>query len=91
MLFTKGNLLNKYSWIHTKEDDPKLKGEPDHILLNRDEGYEVLYMINQLMSAWKLKQVITGQKIEKMIKENPSNLRSQQHVKLWIKENWNKY
>lgn len=91
MSFTKSDLQYKYSWVHTKEDNPKLKGEPDHNLLNRSEGYEVLYMIKKLMAGWELKNVASGHKIEKMIKEHPANLRSQAHVKEWIRTNWNRY
>ena len=80
-----------YSWEHTKEDDPKLRGEPDSRLLNRSEGYEVLYMIKKIMSARGLDSVTAGQKIEKMIKAHPGNLRSQLHVKEWINANWDSY
>jgi len=92
MAFTEVDLQYKYSWEHTKKDDPKLRGEPDSSLLNRSEGYEVLYMIQRLMAAWNLKNVASGKKIEKMIREAcPSNLHSQAHVKQWIDTNWDKY
>ena len=91
MSFTKANLVYTYSWEHTKEDDPKLRGEPDHNLLNRSEGYEVLYMIRKIMAAKGLDTVTTGQKIERMIREHPSHLRSQLHVKEWVNDNWNDY
>ena len=91
MPFKESDLLYEYSWEHTKEDNPKLTGEPDHSLLNRSEGYEVLYMIKTLMAGWGLKNVADGQKIEKMIKAHPSNLRSQAHVKEWIQTNWKHY
>ena len=91
MPFTRANLLYSYSWMHTKEDDPKLRGEPDHNLLNRTEGYEVLYMIRKIMTARGLDRVAEGQKIEKMIRAHPSNLRSQLHVKEWINSNWSRY
>jgi len=91
MSFTRANLVYKYGWEHTKSDDPKLTGEPDSNLLNRSEGYEVLYMIDKLMATWNLKNVAPGQKIEKMIKDHPSHLRSQLHVKEWINDNWDRY
>jgi hypothetical protein len=91
MPFTKGNLVYTYSWEHTKEDDPKLKDEPDSSLLNRSEGYEVLYLIKKMMSARGLDSVAAGQKIEEMIKVHPGNLRSQVHVKEWINANWDSY
>lgn len=91
MAFTEKDLLDEYSWVHTKKDDPKLTGEPDHNLLNRREGYEVLYMINKIMSARGLTDVASGRKIELMIKVHPGNLRSQKHVADWIKENWDRF
>jgi hypothetical protein len=91
MPFTKEDLRFTYSWVHTREDDPKLRGEPDGSLLNRREGYEVLYMIRKLMAAWGLEGVAAGRKVEKMIREHPDNLRSQLHVKAWIYSNWDHY
>ena len=91
MPFTKANLVYTYSWEHTKEDDPKLKGEPDSSLFNRSEGYEVLYLIKKIMTAKGLDTIGSGQKIERMIKVHPSHLRSQVHVKEWINANWNSY
>ena len=87
-IFTKSDLKNKYSWSADGGDNPKLKGEPDSSLLDRTEGYEVLYMIQKLMVKWGLKNVTSGQKIETLIHKCPSNLRSQENIKNWIHENW---
>lgn len=86
--FTKADLQNKYNWSVDGGDNPKLRGEPDSSLLDRTEGYEVLYMIKKLMDAWKLKNVASGQKIEDKIHACPSNLRSQENLKNWIDKNW---
>ncbi|MDP9078875.1 MAG: hypothetical protein M3O71_15710 [Bacteroidota bacterium] len=91
MPFTRSDLLYTYSWEHTKSDDPKLTGEPDHNLFNRSEGYEVFYLIKKIMSARGLDGAASGQKIEKMIRLHPANLRSQAHVKEWINNNWSSY
>lgn len=91
MNFERKDLQKTYSWAHTKEDDPKLRGEPDSSLLNRSEGYEVIYMIRKLMTGWSLKTTASGEKIERMIHACPSNLRSQDNVKTWIHTNWPKY
>lgn len=88
--FTRSNLQYSYSWV-TTTGDSKLRGEPDRSLLNRSEGYEVLYMIDRLMSAWRLSSVADGQKIERLIRIVPSHLHSQEHVKAWINNNWNNY
>ena len=88
-LFTKDDLKYKYNWSADKGDNPKLKGEPDKSLLDRTEGYEVLYMVQKLMSTWDFKQVTSGNKIEDKIKAVPSNIHSQEKIKEWIHTNWN--
>lgn len=55
-VITKSDLNYEYSWTSTKEDDPKISGEPDRTLLNRNEGYEVLYFINKFCEIYDLKQ-----------------------------------
>lgn len=88
--FTRSNLQYNYYWT-TTQGDSKLTGEPDHSLLSRTEGYEVLYMINKIMSIRSLSSVSEGQKIERMIHQAPSNYHSQAHIKTWIDNNWNRY
>ena len=88
--FTRHDLQRHYYWT-TSPGDSKLRGEPDSSLLNRQEGYEVLYMINRLMDSRGVTSVSSGQKIERMIHATPSHLRSQEHVKSWINANWDKH
>ena len=79
-----------YTWTTYAKDDPKVTGVPDSTLLNRKEGYEVLYFINKLAEILNFKQKSSGVKIEKMIREQvPENIRSQQGIQNWIKTNWN--
>ena len=40
-------MYNDYTWTHTPGDDPRVSGEPDNTMLNRKEGYEMLYFINK--------------------------------------------
>lgn len=87
-IFTRSDLKNKYNWDVDGGDNPKLRGEPDASLLDRTEGFEVLYMIQNLMDKWNMKKVSSGLKIERLIHECPSNLRSQENVKSWIYKNW---
>ena len=87
--FTKSDLVNKYNWSTDKGDNPKLKGEPDKSLLDRTEGYEVLYMIQKIMKEQGWKQIATGQKIEGKIKDAPNNVHSQEHIKKCVLDNWN--
>lgn len=89
-LITKSDLhYNDYSWSTYSNDNPKITGEPDSTLLNRKEGYEILYFINKLSEIYNLKVKKSAIKIENMIRnEVPSNLHSQENVKRWIESNW---
>lgn len=82
-LITKSYLYyDDYLWSTYSNDDSKIKGEPDSTLLNRKEGYEILYFINKFSEIHKLKEKSSATKIEKMIRnEVPSNLRSQENIK----------
>jgi len=89
-LISKADLFYKnYSWTVLSGDNPKITGEPDSTLLNRGEGYEVLYFINKLAKIHDFKLKSSAVKIEKMIREEvPGKLRSQQNIKTWIEQNW---
>lgn len=91
-LITKSDLYyDDYSWSTYSNDDSKITSEPDRTLLNRKEGYEILYFINKLVEMHKLKLKSSALKIENMIRnEVPSNLHSQENVKSWIENNWEK-
>ncbi len=91
-LYSKSDLVYQdYSWTVYSNDNPKITGEPDSTLLNRKEGYEILYFINKFASIHGLKEKASGEKIERMIREKvPSNIHSQENIKEWIVENWNK-
>jgi hypothetical protein len=83
---------DEYSWTVIDNDNPKVTGDPDKTLFNRNEGYEVLYLINKIAEINGLKQISSGQKIEKMIHDHlPSNIRSQKNVTDWIEKNWKNY
>jgi len=86
--FKRSDLQKTYSWAVDGGDNPNLKGEPDSSLLDRTEGYEVLYMINKLMDAWNITTLAGGHKIENKIHACPTTMRSQIHVKDWIDKNW---
>lgn len=85
-------VYNDYSWTAVNGDNPKISGEPDNTLLSRREGYEVLYFINKTLEKFGFKQVASGKKLEKMIREHlPSDTRSQKNVYDWLHANWNHY
>lgn len=91
-LLSKSELKYQYSWTTYRDDDPKVTGEPDSTLLNREEGYEILYFINKFATIYNLKKKASGLKIERMIKTGlPSNIRSQEKVRSWVYDNWDAY
>jgi hypothetical protein len=90
--FTKADLKFNYSWKAKQEgDNPNLTGHPDRDLIDRNEGYEVLYYINKVAqeSNWTSKS--SGHKLERMLKEVPGSLRSRKNITNWMIQNWNNY
>ncbi len=88
MELTKKDLKYTYSWTAIRGDNPKVTGEPDSTLFNRNEGYEVLYLINKIaeIKKWKTKNTLLN--LEEKIKNKlPSNIRSQKNVKEWLDKN----
>lgn len=92
-LIAKSDLYySDYSWTTISGDNPKVTGEPDSTLLNRKEGYEIIYFINKFSEIYGLKQKSSAIKIEKMIRNDvPSNLHNQIGIKEWIKDNWDEF
>jgi hypothetical protein len=91
-LLTRSDLQFSYSWLALLPDDPKVSGTLDNTPFNRDEGYEVLYLINAFAAEFGLKQKDSGLKIERMIKNNlPASVRNQANVKSWLQDNWERY
>jgi hypothetical protein len=93
MNFLKSNLLyNHYSWTAMPGDNPKISGVPDSTLFNRNEGYEVLYLINKFLEKHSLSSIQAGQKVERMIRVGlPGDVRSQRNVMDWVAANWKKF
>jgi len=89
-LITKTDLYyTDYFWTVMSGDNPRITGEPDSTLLNRKEGYEVLYFINKFSEIHGLKLKASATKIERMIREKvPGDIRSQKNIKEWIEKNW---
>lgn len=83
---------DQYRWTPRPDHDPKLTGEPDSTLFNRKEGFEVLALINRFMVKYKFRQISSGQKVERLIKEHlPIALKTQRHVEDWLVVNWEEY
>lgn len=88
-LLQRSDLVNTYSWSVIPPDNPRITGEPDSTLFNRNEGYEVLYLINKLAERWNWKEKKSGLKLERLIRDHlPSDVRSQSNVKAWVEKNW---
>jgi hypothetical protein len=91
-LITKSDLQYEYSWTALPGDDPRISGEPDSTLLNRNEGYEMLYFINKFCEKYQLKKKSSAFKVERMIKiDMPRDIRSQENISKWVVENWANY
>ena len=85
---TRSDLKFEYTWTAYPSDDPKISGHPDDTLFNRQQGYEVLYLINKLLELWNWNQKESGLRIEKLIKTDlPGNIRSQKNMKEWLSKN----
>lgn len=92
MLVTKSDLaLKHYSWVAKPGDNPRITGHPDSDLFNRGEGYEVLSMIQGVVTALALKTAGDVHKLEQLIADDlPGGIRSRQGVKDWLVANFKK-
>ena len=91
-LINKNELYYQYSWKVLVGDDPSISGEPDSTLLNRNEGYEMLYLINKFSEKHGFRNVQSAIKVERLIKEHvPTEIRSQVDIVRWLETNWDKY
>jgi hypothetical protein len=89
-LYSKSDMIyHDYSWTVYDHDNPKVTGEPDSTLLNRHEGYEMLYFINKYAQNHSILQIWLCQRIERIIRQQvPSHIHSQREITRWIEENW---
>lgn len=89
ILFSRRNLhYSDYKWSVYPPHDPHVNGKPDDTSFNRDEGNEVVYLINKLMILWDYRFANTGNKMEKLIHDKlPDTIHQQKEVLTWIQEN----
>lgn len=88
-IIKKSELIYEYNWKLFNEGDPKITGELDRTRFNRNEGYEVIYLINKLAKSWAFEGLTTAHKMEKMIKDElPLNIYHQSAIATWISKNW---
>jgi hypothetical protein len=81
-----------YNWNEIQITDPRVSGSLTETPFNPSEGYEILYLINELISTWKFDGEQYARKLEKMIKCGVTGgAMNQKEVKDWIKAHWMDY
>lgn len=92
MLTRQNTLYKNYSWTAISPDDPRVSGQPDSTLLNRMEGYEVIYFANKFCELNKLATLPAHHKVETLLRTVvPSQIRSQREIRSWLETNWSRY
>ncbi|WPU98551.1 hypothetical protein SNE26_21230 [Mucilaginibacter sp. cycad4] len=89
ILFSRRNLhYTDYKWTAYIPNDPRVNGRPDHTAFDKNEGNEMVYLINKLMVIWDYRFANTGNKMEKLIHDKlPADITSQEGVQEWLKLN----
>ena len=89
ILFSRRNLhYSDYKWSVYNQNHPRVNGKPDTTPFTKDEGNEVVYLINKLMILWDYRFANTGNKMEKLIHDKlPAEITVQQDVQEWLKAN----
>ena len=83
------DLKYEYSDTATNGDNPKFSGKPDSILFNREEEYEVIPMLENVMDELGTKKKTGLHKLEDMIKDDlPGSTRKREDVFDWLVENF---
>jgi hypothetical protein len=89
ILFSRRNLhYSDYKWTTYTQHDPRVNGRPDDTIFDKEEGNEVVYLVNKLMALWDYRFSNTGNKMEKLIHDKmPPEIIKQEEVQVWLKEN----
>ena len=91
VFYKKNDLVYTYNWT-TEVVDPKLQGEPGLHEFNREEGWEMLYLINTFGKMHDVEIITVGNKIEKMVRfALPNAISTQKEVMDWLEENWSRH
>lgn len=86
ILFSRRNLhYSDYKWTSYVQNDPRVNGRPDDTVFNKEEGNEMVYLINRLMIVWDYRFSNTGNKMEKLIR--PAEITKQEDIQAWLKDN----
>ncbi|HXL56027.1 MAG TPA: hypothetical protein VN958_07210 [Chitinophagaceae bacterium] len=84
-------IFHDYNWTQYSNDDPYVSGVPDNTLFDKNEGYQVLYMINIFGKTFQQMTINVGKKIEIMIRGLPPYVKRQTDVLDWLFNNWSRY
>ncbi len=91
-ILSSSDLAYLYEWKPVPENDPRISGEPDLTLFYRNQGPEVLYIINYFADRNNLTDLCDGLKLERIIRKNlPGIYRTQLHTIQWLKNNWKNF
>ncbi|MEL1245848.1 hypothetical protein AAEO56_16360 [Flavobacterium sp. DGU11] len=89
--FSTNVLRHSASWTTSEEACTKISGFPDNVVLNVNEGYEVLHFVSGYMSYRGWHSEITFQNIESVIKTRlPFTVRTHKEVKDWLDTSFRK-
>ena len=88
ILFSRKNLCyDDYKWTAYQQNDLHVSGKIDQTNFNRLEGNEMIYLINKLMIVWEYRFASSGNKMEKLIREQlPEDVTTQEDVQRWLRE-----
>lgn len=88
-VFKQSDMQYNYRWTARPEDNPNYRKGADYHELNRSEGYEMLYAINNYLNKKGLVSASSGQKAERLIKEKlPSHTYTHTELYRWLDNNW---
>ena len=95
-MFDKKDLIYvDYKWTAVADlDNPKIINNSDSSLLNRTEGYEMIYYIRSLAKTWDWPDdaIRACQKLEKTIKTKvPETIRTHGEIKSWIQSHFKEF
>jgi hypothetical protein len=80
-------VYDDYKWTAAADhDNPKFIGAQEKAMLNRSEGYEMLYFINSLALTWNWNDSLNSYRnLERIIRtEVPSDIRTHGGIRSWI-------
>jgi hypothetical protein len=89
--FRAADMLLSYAGTSMTGAPELYTGRLDDTPLDRNEQYEVLYLIRRIMSQHLLHDVRTGQKIERMIRACPKRIRTRRGVWEWVVGVWEEW